>query len=110
VRHPLQLVLPADAALAEAAVHRDLFGLRRPAVVKGCKCHAELFHDTAARDIAGILDAWMHRFEPDAFIAKRYEQAAKEMTQLMSTSAQPSADSESTGASEQRKKKEKKKK
>ncbi|KAH9599359.1 hypothetical protein LSM04_007571 [Trypanosoma melophagium] len=111
MRHPMQLIVPAANSITDTAVHKEFFGLRRPVVVKGCQRHEELFASESAKELAAALDTWLHRFELDAFIAKRYEQAAKEMSELMKSSTPGTTPTESVkGAGEPRKKKEKKKK
>ncbi|RNF09955.1 uncharacterized protein Tco025E_06894 [Trypanosoma conorhini] len=110
VRHPMQLVVPAANAVADAAVHKEFFGLRRPVVLKGCQRHEELFQEEGAKELAKVLEAWLQRFEPDAYLAKRYEQAAKEMSQLMMSSTPATAKPEAAEGGEQRKKKKEKKK
>ncbi|RNF00397.1 hypothetical protein TraAM80_07744 [Trypanosoma rangeli] len=112
VRHPMQLVVPAGNTVADVAVHKEFFGLRRPVVLKGCQCHEELFHDEGAKELAKVLETWLQRFEPDAYLAKRYEQAAREMSQLMMSSVPASvkADGAEGGGEQRKKKKEKKKK
>ncbi|CBH12921.1 hypothetical protein, conserved [Trypanosoma brucei gambiense DAL972] len=109
VRHPVQLIVPSANPLSDAAAHSEVFGHRRPAVVKCCQRHEDLFKESAAKEVAGVLGAWMRRFEPDCFISKRYEQAANEMGQLMLSTAQVSSESAGKGGGEPRKKKEKKK-
>ncbi|ORC87790.1 uncharacterized protein TM35_000201990 [Trypanosoma theileri] len=111
MRHPMQLVVPAANSVSDAGVHKEFFGLRRPVVVKGCQKHEDLFGNESAKELAAAMDTWLHRFEPDAFIAKRYEQAAKEMAELMKSSTPGTTQTETVkGAGEPRKKKEKKKK
>lgn len=110
IRHPMQLVVPASNAVSDVTTHKEFFGLRRPVVLKGCQRHEELFSEEGAKELAGSLETWMLRFEPDAYIAKRYEQAAKEMSQMMTNSTQVTAPVSSTAGGEQRKKKKEKKK
>ncbi|KAF5225393.1 hypothetical protein ECC02_001571 [Trypanosoma cruzi] len=110
VRHPMQLVVPSANALADVTVHKEFFGLRRPVVLKGCQRHEEIFRDESAKEIAKVLETWLQRFEPDAYIAKRYEQAAAEMSQLMMSSAPANTQADSAEGGDQRKKKKEKKK
>lgn len=84
MHHPFQLITPAQQSMCDVAAHKSFFRLRRPAVVKSAKSHADLFRsDAAVAEVAGVLSAWLSRFEPDDIIARRYAQAAKDMAQLM---------------------------
>lgn len=70
----------------------------------------------AAKEVADVIGAWLNRFEQDVVIKRRYEQAAKEMAQLMGSGgagegeAAGAAGSSSDDAKRKGKKKEKKKK
>ncbi|KAG8341314.1 hypothetical protein TRVL_07858 [Trypanosoma vivax] len=110
IRHPIQLIVPAEGALTDVGIHSECLGLRRPSVIKSCRKHSDLFSELAATEVASVLGAWVRRFEPDMFLAKRYEQAAREMEQLMATSTLSPTASASVSGREERKKKEKKKK
>lgn len=113
--HPWQLIVPTSNPVSEATVHKDFFGLRRPAVVKAADNHEALFSPEAAGEVGDIVRTWMNRFEPDEVIRRRYDQVAKEMTQLMgggTSGAGASAGAGATAAAggKSGKKKEKKKK
>lgn len=110
IRHPMQLVVPAANALVDVAVHKEFFRLRRPVVLKGCQRHEELFLEEGAKELAGFLETWMQRFEPDVYIAKRYEQAAKEMSQMMAANQTTNLTGSTEGGEQRKKKKEKNKK
>lgn len=109
VHHPLQLLVPAKEAVTDVAIHKEFFSLRRPAVIKGAEGHADLFSTKCAGEVADVVRAWVQRFEQDVVLKRRFEQAAKEMSQLMG-SATPSEKSEGAGEKKAEKKKEKKKK
>lgn len=83
IRHPLQWLLPGRNPLTDVATHKEFFGIRRPAVMKAAASHGDLFSETCAGDVADAVRSWMQRFEPDVVLQRRYEQAAKEMSQLM---------------------------
>ncbi|KPA76163.1 putative mitochondrial hypothetical protein [Leptomonas pyrrhocoris] len=108
IHHPLQLLVPAKEPVTDVAVHKDFFALRRPAVVKRAENHEELFSEKCAGEVADVVRAWMQRFEPDFVLKRRFEQAAKELGQLM-VSATPSEKADGAGEKKPEKKKEKKK-
>lgn len=139
VQHPFQLIVPSGAgagggAVSDVSIHKEVFGIRRPAVIKTAPAHACLFGfpppppmvkpaaaaascsggeakgskkggkkdvdgavaaaapaaffaDAASKEVADTVAAWLNRFEPDVVLARRYEQAAKEMTKLMGSPA-----------------------
>nr|CCC91735.1 conserved hypothetical protein [Trypanosoma congolense IL3000] len=109
VRHPLQIIVPSANALSDAAAHSEVFAIRRPSVVKSCQRHGDLFTEGAAKEVANVLGTWLRRFEPDWFIAKRYEQSAEEMQKLMTRPAQSNMQPSTKIDGEPRKKREKKK-
>lgn len=109
VHHPLQLLVPAKEPVTDVAVHKEFFALRRPAVVKGAENHEDLFSSKCAGEVADVVRGWMQRFEQDVVLRRRFEQAAKEMNQLMG-SASPSEKDDKVGGKTTEKKKEKKKK
>ncbi|CCW69723.1 unnamed protein product [Phytomonas sp. Hart1] len=108
IYHPWQLVVPAGQPLSDLPLHKEFFRLRRPAVIKSARSHEELFSDSSAVELAGVLAGWMNRFEPDWMIRRRYEQAAKEMSALV-VDATASKTTISPGAGGKRKKEKKSK-
>ncbi|KAL7699106.1 hypothetical protein NQL31_001968 [Lotmaria passim] len=109
VHHPLQLLVPGKEPVTDVAVHKEFFALRRPAVIKGAENHEDLFSTKCAGEVADVLRAWVQRFEQDVVMKRRFEQAAKEMGQLMG-GATPSEKTDGAGEKKVEKKKEKKKK
>ncbi|KPI86404.1 hypothetical protein ABL78_4520 [Leptomonas seymouri] len=108
IHHPLQLLVPAKEPVADAAIHKEFFALRRPAVIKGAEHHSDLFSTKCAGEIADVVRAWMQRYEQDVVLKRRFEQAAKEMGTLMGGAA-PSESTGGVGEKKVEKKKEKKK-
>jgi pimeloyl-ACP methyl ester carboxylesterase len=108
VHHPLQLLVPAKEPVTDVTVHKEFFALRRPAVIKSAENHEDLFSTKCAGEVADVVRAWMQRFEQDVVLKRRFEQAAKEMTQLMGSTA-PSEKSEEAGEKKTEKKEKKKK-
>ncbi|EPY43346.1 hypothetical protein AGDE_00575 [Angomonas deanei] len=107
--HPLQLILPSKDAVCDAGVHKDFLRIRRPAVIKSASSHEALFGAAASSEVADVIRAWLNRFEPDVVLKRRYEQAAKEMSQLMGGSQTVASPAGQTTKTEGKKKKEKKK-
>lgn len=105
IHHPIQLLAPSKDPIADVSIHKEFFGLRRPALIKSAMHHDDLFSSKSADEVAEVTRTWMNRFEQDFIIKRRFEQSAKEMAQLMS-SATPAEKEEPSGE----KKKEKKKK
>ncbi|KAG5503804.1 hypothetical protein JIQ42_07321 [Leishmania sp. Namibia] len=87
VHHPLQLLVPVKQPITDVEIHKEFFGLRRPAAIKSADNHEEMFSAKCADEVADVVRAWMQRFEPDVVMKRRFEKAAKEMTQLMSSNA-----------------------
>ncbi|KAG5481833.1 hypothetical protein LSCM4_06909 [Leishmania orientalis] len=85
VHHPLQLLVPVKQPITDVEIHKEFFGLRRPAAIKTADNHEEMFSAKCADEVADVVRAWMQRFEPDVVMKRRFEKAAKEMTQLMSS-------------------------
>lgn len=153
MRHPFQLLVPSSGPpLSDVLTHREFFGLRRPAVIKAARSHAELFgycfgkaekpagrrepslaaaeeskdgkapertHQkdvadrevaaasgadgcvdhagasstpilaagtAATKEVADVICTWLNRFEQDAVLKRRYEQAARDMLHVMASS------------------------
>ncbi|KAK7195068.1 Alpha/beta hydrolase family [Novymonas esmeraldas] len=110
VHHPLQLLVPTQHPVVDFAIHKELFGLRRPATIKTAETHEDLFSEKCAGEVADVVRAWMQRFEPDVVIRRRFEQAAKEMGQLMGSDTSSGEKSDGGAEKKVEKKKEKKKK
>lgn len=109
IHHPLQLLAPAKQPVADVAIHKEFFNLRRPATIKTAESHEDLFSTKCAAEVADVVRAWMQRFEPDVVMKRRFEQAAKEMSQLMGSST-PSGEKGDAGTEKKPEKKKEKKK
>ncbi|CAJ1020939.1 hypothetical protein, conserved [Leishmania lindenbergi] len=83
VHHPLQLIVPIKQSITDVEIHKEFFGLRRVAAIKTAESHEDIFSAKCADEVAGVVQAWMQRFEPDVVIKRRFEKAAKEMEELM---------------------------
>ncbi|KAG5481526.1 hypothetical protein LSCM1_05544 [Leishmania martiniquensis] len=108
VHHPLQLLVPFKQPITEVEIHKEFFGIRRPAAIKTADNHEDMFSAKCADEVADVVRAWMQRFEPDVVMQRRFEKAAREMTQLMSGSATPGEKSDGN-IDKKRDRKEKKK-
>ncbi|KAG5482174.1 hypothetical protein CUR178_06033 [Leishmania enriettii] len=108
VHHPLQLLVPVKQPITDVEVHKEFFGIRRPAAIKTADNHEEMFSAKCADEVADVVRTWMQRFEPDVVMKRRFEKAAKEMTQLMSSNA-PLGEKSGGVAEKKRDRKEKKK-
>ncbi|KAG5508195.1 hypothetical protein JKF63_05450 [Porcisia hertigi] len=109
VHHPLQLLVPGKRPITDVAIHKEFFGLRRPAVIKTADSHEDMFSEKCADEVADVVRGWMQRFEPDILMKRRFEKAAKDLTQLMGSSTPITAKGEGGSEKRSEKKKDRKK-